>query len=195
MTCGRNAEGQLGLSNPNKLMRNERGHSYTDLFTVANYGDLSLRKFHNAVCGGEHTIFLSGKYDLFGSGLSNKGQLGTGGKLNTSNGFQNLTHFIPHHFPYFRLEKNQILQVSCGFNSTAVVVGKRTPESLRYYCSEKVRSIPEIFNNIKNLKKKNNSNFVHLCSQPNCPFKSQNEEEAIEDDNQEKEILCDLIFC
>lgn len=195
MTCGRNAEGQLGLSNTKNSMKNERGHTYTDLFTVANYGDLVFRKFYNAVCGGEHTIFLSGQYDILGSGLSNKGQLG----IESNNGSSNssLTHIVPHIFPYFNLEKNKILQVSCGFNSTAVVVGERVPESLRYYCSKKIRQQTEIFNNVRNIKCKNNSDFFHFCNQLNCPFKSQNEEERIEQENQDQdqEILCDLLFC
>lgn len=193
MSCGRNAEGQLGLSNPNNLMKNERGHSYTDLFTVANYGDLSLRKFYDAVCGGEHTIFLSGEYDVFGSGLSNKGQLGNGSSSDPSNSLQ--THIVPHVFPYFSLEKKKILQVSCGFNSTAILVGKRTPESLRYQCCEKIRQQPKIFNNLRNIKCKNNAEFFHFCNQLNCPYKSQNGEEGIEEENQDQEILCDLLFC
>ena len=139
--CGRNVEGQLGLNNQYySLPVNERGHRYQPIFTHLKDGDLKYsRKIQKIWCGGEHTLFYGGGYDLIGTGQSTHGELGHAISSNES------IHSFPSTIPFFQMEKREILQVSCAYHCSLILVGRRNPVSLRRLCSEVIRKHPELF--------------------------------------------------
>lgn len=162
--CGRNVEGQLGLGSTGGHLINERGHYYQPLFLQSQQGDLALRKVSLVSCGGEHTLFHTSDHEVIGVGLSNRGQLGTCTNSNTAasshlqqqphsqghadqnvqQGTSSPTFALPRVIEYFHHEKRRILQISCGFSCSMVLVGEREPPSLRSLCSKVIRATPQL---------------------------------------------------
>lgn len=135
--CGRNVEGQLGIHPAIELPVNERSHRFSPLFTHTSEGDLAGRKISQIICGGEHTIFYGSDHDVMGVGLTNRGQLG----LFSQN---NLSFAETRMIDYFKHEQRSILQISCGFSCSLVLLGRRTPASLRNMCSDIIRNNMEL---------------------------------------------------
>jgi alpha-tubulin suppressor-like RCC1 family protein len=159
--CGRNVEGQLGLD-PQRFGNfiNERGHRYHPFFQSTTEGDLQFKKVSQAACGGEHSIFLANDCDVIGVGLANRGQLGgqlggivsqrqqTAAGAENANGDANANNqqhvnamLVPNTMVYARNAQRKVLQISCGYNSTMMLVtSKRQVPSLRSLCSRVIRT-------------------------------------------------------
>lgn len=132
-------EGQLGTKDPHLLPINERGHRYQPTFVRVEEGDLATRKVLQIVCGGEHTIFYCGNFDLIGIGRSKHGQLGFVSSSTTTTATAPSSYEPPRLIPFFLHEKREILQISCSSSCTMVLAGKRSPSSLKKLCSDIVR--------------------------------------------------------
>jgi alpha-tubulin suppressor-like RCC1 family protein len=132
--CGRNVEGQLGLSTTHLLPVNERGHRYQPNFVHVQHSSLYKKMVRTIACGGEHTMLVSDAFDVQGMGLSNRGQLGT----SISPPAPQYTE--PHRLEYFQQQMRQVLQVSCGYHCSLFLLGSKEVCSLRKLCSDTLRS-------------------------------------------------------
>jgi alpha-tubulin suppressor-like RCC1 family protein len=157
--CGRNVENQLGLGSAGGRYINERGHYYQPHLVHNQEGDLALVRVTQVACGGEHTLFHTSDYEIVGVGLNRAGQLdgtntgatsashisnGSSGSSATSDNHENSTDFLPRVLSYFNREKRRVLQMSCGFSCSMVLLGERSPTSLRALCTRRLRSLPTL---------------------------------------------------
>mmetsp|Transcript_13981 Transcript_13981/g.21458 ORF Transcript_13981/g.21458 Transcript_13981/m.21458 type:complete len:1008 (-) Transcript_13981:345-3368(-) len=128
-TCGRNFQGQLGLGNPDDLLKNERGHPYQPEFKRVEA--LANIPIAHISCGGEHSVALSEKGDVYTFGKGHLGQLGhdDGGR----------SHNLPKLVRKFKEDGRKTLQVACGNNCTLVLRGHYKVPSLFSLCRAKIR--------------------------------------------------------
>lgn len=95
-SCGENGSGQLG-----------RGDT-VDINTFQEVTSLSQEVVKSVYCGNDHTIVLTGKGELYASGLNSSGQLGLGDKTNRTS-FEKVPNM------------NNVKEVSCGHSHTVVL--------------------------------------------------------------------------
>lgn len=155
------------MKDPHLLPVNERGHRYQPTFVKIKEGDLAHRKVWSVGCGGEHTIFYCGGYDLVGVGQTKAGQLGkmvhsnrtssshtvstspsaassSTASTTATTSINNSHDEVPRLLPFFLQEKREVLQFACSYSCTIVLLGKRQPSSLKKLCSDVIRMHPEI---------------------------------------------------
>jgi alpha-tubulin suppressor-like RCC1 family protein len=132
LMCGRNLHGQLGLGDPGKFPTNERGHPYQPEFMTVQ--KLLHERVVEASCGGEHSMFLCANGDIYSAGTGSRGQLGHG---DTDPVYE------PKLIAAFRKERAVIKQVSCGNNSTLLLVGRKRVPTLHEIAIDVVRHSEE----------------------------------------------------
>jgi alpha-tubulin suppressor-like RCC1 family protein len=137
--CGRNLRGQLGLGNPEKFPKNERGHPFVSKFTeVAFPTDC---KVSQVACGGEHTAVIMDNGDIYAFGSGNKGQIGEMSSMKST----------PKLFEPLRNMRRPAVQIACGNNCTLFLAASFSPPSLKQLCIETLRKVPLIYDYIDQL--------------------------------------------
>lgn len=126
-TCGRNAQGQLGLGDPVGFKKNERGHPYLSTFTRVDTVPIA-----QISCGGEHSVAISTKGEVYTFGKGHHGQLGHGSNSENQN--------FPKRVESFAQDGRLTLQVACGNNCTLLLRGHFKVPSLFSLCREKIHS-------------------------------------------------------
>lgn len=153
--CGRNVEHQLGLHPDRPSHINERGHRYQPIFTHTHEGDLAFARVTQIASGGEHTVFFTSEHDVIGVGQTHRRLHGNGngaGNLQAQQAAQ-----VPKVIDHFHQLKRNILQISCGYNSLAVLVGEMSPPSLRKVCSTMIRNAPVLWQQVMTIAQHSNS--------------------------------------
>lgn len=150
-------------------------------------GDLATRKVLQIVCGGEHTIFYCDNFDLIGVGRSKHGQLGFVSSSSTLTATAPTSYEAPRLIPFFLHEKRDILQISCSSSCTIVLVGKRSPSSLKKLCSDIVRIHHEdLF--VNNTQEEEQEYFLKKCEEELGEVETREYEMNKDESNERMEI-------
>jgi len=126
--CGRNFQGQLGLGFPDRFPKNERGHPFQSEFV--RLSTLNALRVRQVSCGGEHSVCIDEKNEVYTFGLGAQGQLGHPDTESEN---------YPRRLDLMLQTHRHVIHAACGNNSTLLLTGPTVIRSLYQLCIEKIR--------------------------------------------------------